>query len=332
MTLDLRRLRYFVAVAEEGHITRASERLGIQQAPLSQQIKTLERELDARLFHRLPRGVAMTDAGAALLTEARAVLARIDQAEAAVLRAARGEAGRLSVAFTHSACFHPLTPAAIRAFREAAPQVALRFDLASTTDLMGRLRSNDVDVAFIRTTSPRPDGLQLYRLSEEAMVVALPTGHPLTRAAAIDMADLEGEALISYPRSDGAGLYDAIIAACHACNFSPRIVHETPQMISRLNLVAAGLGISIVPESLQRMKLDGVEYRTLTGEAPPRAQLNLAVRRGEGSTVVGRFIEVVRTTAGHGSSKPATDVQDIARRTAERTDLAAEVTGLGSPP
>jgi DNA-binding transcriptional LysR family regulator len=291
--MDLRRLRYFVAVAEECHITRASERLGIQQAPLSQQIKTLERELDARLLRRHARGVDLTDAGRALLVEARAVLARVDEAEAAVRRAARGEAGRLRIGFTNSACFHPATPAAIRAFRAAAPQVGLTFELAGTAVLIEALQAGRVDAAFIRTATTRPQALQLHPLAEEPMVAALPADHRLAAGGAdVAMADLAGETFIAYPRSEGAGLYDAVIAACHASGFSPTIGFETQQMIATLSLVAAGLGISIVPASLRRMRLDGVEYRALGGAAQPRAQLNLAVRLGDPSAAVRRFVGV----------------------------------------
>jgi DNA-binding transcriptional LysR family regulator len=289
--MDLRRLRYFVAVAEEGHITRASERLGIQQAPLSQQIKTLERELDARLFRRHAKGVELTDAGAALLVEARAVLARVDEAEAAVRRAARGEAGRLRIGFTNSACFHPATPAAIRAFRAAAPQVGLAFEIAGTSELIERLQAGEVDAAFIRTATARPQGVALHPLAEEPMVAALPADHPLAASgAAIALANLAAETFVAYPRAEGAGLYDAIIAACHDAGFSPAIGHDAPHMVAALSLVAAGLGVSIVPEQLTRMRLEGVAYRPLTGEAQPRAQLNLAVRRGDGSAAMRRFV------------------------------------------
>lgn len=292
MSLDLRRLRYFVAVAEEGHITRASERLGMAQAPLSQQMKILERELGAQLLRRHSRGVEPTEAGRALLVEARAVLARVAEAEAAVQRAARGEAGRIRVGFTNSACFHPLTAAAIRAFRAAASQVALSFAQAGTAALIEGLQAGDIDAAFIRTAAARPHGLALHTLAEEPMIAALPADHALAGAAPVALADLAAETFIGYPRAEGAGLYDAIIAACHAQGFSPQIGHETPQMIATLSLVAAGLGVSIVPASLTRMQLDGVAYRDLVAKAPPRAQLNLAVRATEPSAAVKRFAAV----------------------------------------
>lgn len=290
--MDFRRLRYFVAVAEEGHVTRAAERLGMAQAPLSQQIKTLEGEMGALLFRRLPRGVELTDAGAALLVEARAILARIGEAQAIVARAARGEEGRLRIGFTNSACFHPATPTAIAAFRAAAPQVGLAFEQGSTGALIERLRAGEIDAAFIRTAAARPERLTLHALADEPMVAALPAGHPLANAEAVALADLAEESFIAYPRTEGAGLYDAVIAACHGAGFSPRIAHETPQMIATLALVAAGLGVSIVPEQLTRMRLEGVEYRPLAGAPQPRAQLNLAVRRGETSSVIRRFASV----------------------------------------
>jgi DNA-binding transcriptional LysR family regulator len=298
--MDFRRLRYFVTVAEEGHVTRAAERLGIQQAPLSQQIKVLERELGAQLFHRRPRGVELTDAGRALLEEARAILERTQEAQTAVRRAARGEAGRLKIGLTNSACFHPAPPAAIRAFAAAAPQVALAFEIAGTATLIERLAAGEVDVAFVRTAAARQPGLALRRLAEEPMVAALPARHPLAVGAAVALADLASETFVGYPRAEGAGLYDAVIAACHGAGFSPRIGFDAPQMIATLSLVAAGLGVSIVPASLRRMQLNGVAYRPLTRPAPV-AELNLAFRAAGASAVVKNFVSqasALATAAG----------------------------------
>ena len=138
--MELRHLRYFIAVAEEGHITRAAERLGMQQPPLSQQIRALERELGVQLFRRKPRGVELTDAGRALLDDARAILAHIDHAFATTRRTARGEQGRIAVGFTSSAPFHPFVPRVIRAFREAFPLVSLTLEESGTTELIDDLR------------------------------------------------------------------------------------------------------------------------------------------------------------------------------------------------
>jgi DNA-binding transcriptional LysR family regulator len=294
--MELRHLRYFVAVAEEGHITRAAERLGMQQPPLSQQIKALETELGAQLFRRLPRGMALTEAGRALLVDAEAILGHLAHAMEATKRTVRGELGRITVGFTSSAPFHPFLPRVIRAFREASPMVALTLEEGGTTELIEDLRAERLDAAFIRTPVADPMGVTVNPLVEERMVVALPAGHALAGADG-DMAleRLAGEIFIVYRRRSGPGLYDAIFAACHAAGFSPVVGQEAPRIVSTLNLVAAGLGIALVPESLRRMQMDGVVYRGLVDG--PRAPLLLATRRVETGVVVRRFVDVVRVMA-----------------------------------
>jgi DNA-binding transcriptional LysR family regulator len=298
--MELRHLRYFIAVAEEGHITRAAERLGMQQPPLSQQIRALERELDVQLLRRKPRGVELTEAGRALLADARAILAHIGHAFATTRRTARGEQGRIAVGFTSSAPFHPFVPRVIRTFRESFPLIALTLEESGTTELIEDLRHERVDAAFIRTPVTDPLGLTVNPLLEEAMLVALPSAHPLAAGnadgPALHLAGLAGETFIVYRRRSGPGLYDAIFAACHAAGFSPLVGQEAPRIVSTLNLVAAGLGIAIVPASLQRMQMDGVVYRRLTG-TQPRAPLLLATRRGDTSAVVRRFLDLVKRTA-----------------------------------
>jgi DNA-binding transcriptional LysR family regulator len=300
--MELRHLRYFIATAEEGHITRAAERLGMQQPPLSQQIRGLERELDVQLFRRKPRGVELTDAGRALLTDARAILAHIDHAFASTRRTARGEQGRIAIGFTSSAPFHPFVPRVIRAFRDTFPLVSLTLEESGTTELIGDLREERVDAAFIRTPVADPAGLVVDRLLEETMLVALPGDHPLARSgrgdrSGVNLKRLAGETFIVYRRHTGPGLYDAIIAACHATGFSPLVGQEAPRIVATLNLVAAGLGLSIVPASLQRMQMDGVCYRRLTGAVQPKAPMLLASRRGDTSAVVRQFLALVRQTA-----------------------------------
>jgi DNA-binding transcriptional LysR family regulator len=293
--MELRHLRYFIAVAEERHVTRAAERLGMQQPPLSQQIRALERELDVQLFRRLPRGVELTDAGSALLADARAILSHIDHAFATTRRTARGEQGQVAVGFTSSAPFHPFVPRIIRAYREAFPLVALTLEEGGTTELIDDLRNERIDAAFIRTAIADQEGLVVSTLLREAMVLALPRGHGLARREdAVALKALAGETFIVYRRRNGPGLYDAILSACNAAGFSPRVGQEAPRIVSTLNLVAAGLGISLVPESLQRMRMDGVVFRRLTGAAQPKAPLYLASRRGESSAAVRKFLELVR--------------------------------------
>jgi DNA-binding transcriptional LysR family regulator len=301
MVMELRHLRYFIAVAEEKHVTRAAERLGMQQPPLSQQIRALERELDVQLFRRKPRGVELTDAGSALLTDARAILAQIDRAFATTKRTARGEQGRISVGFTSSAPFHPFVPRVIRSYREALPRVSLTLEEGGTMELLEYLRNEQIDAAFIRSPLANHEGLVIELLFQEAMVIALPKEHALARRASADKAlplkALAGETFIAYRRHTGPGLYDAVLSACNKVGFSPHIGQEAPRIVSTLNLVAAGLGICLVPESLQRMHMDGVAFRRVSGAVQPRAPLYLASRRGETSTVVRKFLVLARRSA-----------------------------------
>ena len=303
--MELRHLRYFIAVAEEGHITRAAERLGIQQPPLSQQIRALERELDVQLFRRKPRGVELTDAGSAFLERARIILEEVDRAFASTRRTARGEQGRVVVGFTGSAPFHPFVPRVIRSFREMSPLVSLVLEESGSSELVQGLHNESIDAAFIR--SPVADVVELVvrPLLEEDMLVALPVGHSLaTEGAGLDspplpLASLANETFILYKRPGGPGLYDTIITACRGAGFSPRVGQEAPRIISTLNLVAAGLGLSIVPASLRRLHMDGVVYRRLSGSPGLKAPLILACRPGENSAAVQRFIDLVQSSAEH---------------------------------
>ncbi len=300
--MELRHLRYFVAVAEEKHITRAAERLGIQQPPLSQQIKVLERELGVQLLRRLPRGVELTEAGLTWLDEARAILAHLDRAQDASRRAARGERGRLSVGVTSTAPFHPLVARSIRAFREACPQVSFQLEECLSNEAIERLRSGQLDAAFVRTSVNNQDTLMLDLLHREPMVAALPTQHHLAQQSqneGIDFHTLADETFILYG-PPGTGMHDATIAACHAAGFNLKIgnlgasTQQAPRIGSTLSLVSAGLGVSLVPASLMRIHLDGVVYRHLEGSVQPTALLNLASRRSDMSPVVRQFVMLVR--------------------------------------
>jgi DNA-binding transcriptional LysR family regulator len=297
--MQLRHLRYFVAVAEEGHVTRAAERLGIQQPPLSQQIRSLETELEVQLFRRKPRGMELTQAGEALLAEARVILDRVEHAAAAARRTARGEAGRIGLGFTSSASFHPLVPRVIRAFREAHPLVALSLEEGGTAELVEGLRAERIDAAFVRSPIG-PAELTVHSVLEEEMVAALPAGHRLAGGAAasrMPLAELAADTFILYRRPLGPGLYDAIIAACQRAGYSPQIGQEAPRMLSTLSLVAAGLGVTLIPASMQRLRVNGVAYRRLDGDAGLIAPLNLAYRRGESAAAARRFIALVRRAA-----------------------------------
>ena len=294
--MELRHLRYFIVVAEEGHVTRAAQRLGMQQPPLSQQIRALERELGVQLFRRKPRGVELTDAGKVFLERSREILDDVDRAFATTRRTARGEQGRVVVGFTSSAPFHPFVPRVIRAFREMSPLVSLILEESGSSELVQGLHNESIDAAFIRSPEADLDGLLVRPLLEEDMVVALPAGHRLARDEHVPLPldALASETFVLYKRPGGPGLYDTIIAACRNAGFSPRVGQEAPRILSTLNLVAAGIGVSIVPASLRRLQMDGVMYRKLSGSTELKAPLILACRAGENSAAVQRFIDLVQ--------------------------------------
>jgi DNA-binding transcriptional LysR family regulator len=296
--IELRRLRYLVAVADEGHITRAAERLGIQQPPLTRQIRSLEEELGVTLFERLPRGVQLTEAGRVVVEEARDVLARAERIKETAQRAARGEQGRLAVGYTSSSAFHPFVTQQIRAFREARPGVLLGLVEDGTPELVQALRDERLDAAFVRSTSNDVSGVTLDLLLEEKMAAAVPAGHPLSRhEGKVALADLAEETFVFYRRPSGPGLYDAIMAACLAAGFSPNVGQEASRMASSLSLVASGLGVSIVPASMQRMNVEGVAFVRLKGTKGLTAPLLLATRKRDRATLVDRFRREVRAAA-----------------------------------
>jgi DNA-binding transcriptional LysR family regulator len=297
--MELRHLRYFVAVAEERHVTRAAERLGIQQPPLSQQIRALERELGVQLFRRRPRGVELTDAGASLLADARRILGEVEGAQARARRTARGELGRVAVGFTSSAPFHPFVTRVIRDFRAAHPGVAITLGENGTSELVESLRAERLDVAFVRSAAPETPGLAFHDLLEEPMCAALPARHPLARGARtpLALARLAGEPFVLYRRASGPGLYDAIVGACQAAGFTPRVEQEAPRIAATLNLVAAGLGVTLVPQSLRGLQAGAIAYRALAGRPRLVAPLRLACRSAELSAAAQRFVERARRDA-----------------------------------
>ncbi len=303
--IALRRLHAFVAVAEEGQMTRAAERLGMAQPPLSRLVRGLEAELGVTLVRRLPRGVALTDAGQALFEEARTVLARAGGIADTVRRVARGEQGRLAIGFTSSAALHPFVPGALLAFRAVQPGVRTELEEAGTMELIDALQQGRLDAAFVRTPVESIEGLVVDHVLDEPMVAAMPAGHALARngPSPLPLPALAGEKFILYRRPAGPGLYDAIVAACHGAGFSPTIEQEAPRLTSTLSLVAAGLGITIVPASMEQIAMPGVTFRALLGCPGLFAPINLAFRRSGSSPIAMRFRDTVRRLANgrHGS-------------------------------
>lgn len=275
--MELRHLRYFVVTAEAQHFTRAAEILGMAQPPLSQQIRQLEQEVGTPLFDRTGRGVVLNDAGRAFLSCAQDILRRAEAAVQTAQRAARGEVGELALGFTESASFNGVVTEVIRRYRQQYPDVEMTLSQGDSETLVAQLRDGAIDAAFVRPPFALDGGLTFTQLTEEPLVVALPLGHALARRKRLAPKDLTQERFILYSRKSGYGLSADIMAACRQHGVNPLIGQRAPQLSSAVNLVAAGMGVAVVPASLRPLRPDGVVYRPFTLDWP-RAVLGLAVR------------------------------------------------------
>ena len=289
--MELRHIRYFLAVARERNFTRAAAGLGIGQPPLSLQIKDLEEEVGALLFRRVAHGAELTPAGEAFL----AVVGRMPELAARGVRhaqrAARGEIGALRVGFTASSAFNAVVPGTLRTFRRAYPSVELMLEEANTARLTAGLDDGTLDIAFLRPGGTGDRDLQLRLLSEEPMMLVMPMSRVKVDENEIDLVQLAEDPFILFPRSIGPILYDTIISACHKSGFEPRVDQIAPQLSSIINLVAAELGVSIVPASMSQLHIAGVVFREIKGQTPT-ARLALAYRKGNISNLVRNFMAV----------------------------------------
>jgi DNA-binding transcriptional LysR family regulator len=292
--VELRHLRYFVAVAEELHFHRAAARLHMSQPPLSQQIRALETELGVELLRRNRRRVDLTEAGSAFLGEAREILARVQHAGDLARRVARGEVGKLSVGFVGSAMYATL-PEILRAFREEHPDVELQLRPFPTAPQLQALRDGRVDVGFLRPPVGS-SGLEIETIQRETIVVALPRSHPLAHAASVGITQLQNETFVLLARTESPGVYDSLALTLSELAGNPRAVQEADDMQTLIGLVAAGIGVALVPISVSLLHRPGVVYRPLSGRAPT-VELALAWRSGPLSPVVAAFLAVARASA-----------------------------------
>jgi DNA-binding transcriptional LysR family regulator len=292
--MELRHLRYFLAVAEELNFTRAARRLHIAQPPLTQQIKALEAELGLLLFDRSSYRIGLTAAGRAFAAEVARILGDVRNAVLIAKRAARSAAGQVRVGFTESASFNPLVTAAFRHFRSTYPDVEVSLEERQSTELAAGLPEGRIDAAFLRPPLNAEGGLKLHLLEEEEMVVAVPSGHTLAKRKEIGLPELARETFILYPRAVRPGLADAVVSACEKVGFTPKVEQYAPQLSSTINLVAASLGISIVPRSMHGLQPQAVSYVRLRG-APVHALLGIAHRADESSPAVLNFVGLARS-------------------------------------
>lgn len=301
--MDLKQLRYFVTVAEAGHITRAAEQLGMQQPPLSQQMKALEARVGAQLFRRHPRGVSLTKAGLLLLDDARRILADVAALKARLANSASGLHGRIAISFTSSAAAHRFTPDVLRAARKAHPGIELLLAEDNAAGIIESVAAARLDCGFLRMPTSAPEGVVFETLFRESVMVALPVGHRLLRRQAagklltLGVQDLSEDPLILVRQPGAPGIYGNLVQLCRNQGFEPRIAAEVPRMMTNLNLVAAGAGISVVPASMQGTHPHAIVYCKLADAAKLDAPLTLAYRAGELSGALGKFVELARQVA-----------------------------------
>jgi DNA-binding transcriptional LysR family regulator len=285
--MELKNLKSFVAVAEQLSFIRAARLLHLSQSALTEQIKKLEVDLGVPLLLRDRRSVKLTAAGIVFLAEARATLARAEQAVERVQKAARGEVGRLRIGFVSSAALE-IVPGIVVAFRSQFPAVSLDLTNLRTSSQVKALLSESIDVGFVRLPLSH-DQLTIRVIHREPLVVVLPHGHPLANEAQIRLVQLQNEQFVAYARRWAPGFYDAVIQMCTREGFSPEIVQETGEMYTAIALVGAGVGIAILPRSVVLAQSRNVLMKPLPSSLG-LSEIAIAVRRFNNSPLIGSFI------------------------------------------
>lgn len=295
MNIELRQLRYFIAVAEEMHFGRAALRLHMTQPPLSQTIQALEATLGTPLFTRTNRSVALTPAGTALLPEARRIVLQTAALPELARHAASGESGRLSLAFVSTADYSVLPPF-LREFRERYPQVHIDLREATSDLQLDDLLQGRIDAGLLIPPLPAKLKAQLHYLPvlSEPLILAAPKGLKTLRGKSkVALKSLSDLPLIIFPRRIAPAFHDAILACLHDAGLTPRIGQEAIQMQTIVGLVSAGMGFALVPQSVSNLKRPGVEYKALAGK-PPMVEIGLAWRNDNPSPVLRAFLELLR--------------------------------------
>jgi DNA-binding transcriptional LysR family regulator len=293
--VELRHLRYFVAVAEEMSFGGAARRLKMSQPPLSQQVKDLEREIGVELVDRSRRKIRLTHAGRLFLEEARRTLEQAERSVQTAVRADRGEIGKLSVGFLGSATYDVL-PRVLRGFRRVHPDVQFALETMSTAQQVEAFRDGRIQVGFLRPPLEE-DTLSVRVLAREPLVAVLPADHPLAARQRVPLGDLSKEDFVLWPRAAAPRIRDEMVGYCREAGFSPKVVQESTELQTVLGLVASGMGASLLigsPEHIPRHP--GVVYRAITS---PEAAFDLALawREDERYPIVSAFVETARSFA-----------------------------------
>lgn len=292
--LDLRQLRYFVAVAEELHFGRAARRLHMTQPPLSMQIRALELTLGTPLFVREKRTVRLTAAGETLLVEARRLLAQAERVRSSVQAAAQGLAGSLRIAFVSTADYGVLPPV-LREYRRRSPGVRLELVEATSDQQWQALAEGRIDAGFVIAPDRLPAGLARMVVSDEPLVLALPTVGEFARArGSVPLATLVRWPWIIFPRHIAPAFFDAIVRYARRAGQAPAIAQEAIQMQTIVSLVSAGIGVALVPASMRHLRRTGVRYAALPSNAP-RVETWLVWRKDALTPALAHFIEIARS-------------------------------------
>lgn len=289
--MELRLLRSFVVLAEELHFGRAAKMLNISQPPLSSQIAQLEAELGILLLERSNRRVALTPAGAILYERARENLEALERSCREAVSVSRGEIGQLSIGVIGSAAYDVL-PKILKPFRDAHPHIAFRFRGLTITQQLDALNRRGIDIGLLRLPV-RCDGIDVHPLEDEGLMVALRRDHPLAQQSVIAIGDLAKEPLLISSRRDAVGYYDELMTLCHRAGFTPDIACEAQPFSTLVGLVAAGLGIALLPEALRAIHHADVVYRPVADQMT-RTAYALAVRSHDLSPAVKAFIKIAQ--------------------------------------
>ncbi|MDR3413128.1 MAG: LysR substrate-binding domain-containing protein [Formivibrio sp.] len=293
--MELRHLRYFLAVAEELHFTRAAARLHIGQPPLSQQIQALEEELGVVLFERNRRRVALTEAGKCFLAGTRRVFAEVERAVDDARRAARGEVGELRVGYSASLPFTSLLPRVLHDYRQMHPDVELTLSSLFSAEQYDALLAERLDVGLLRFSGVDvPTGIALHEISRDVLRVVIHESHPLAQQASIALIELKDEGFITYPHDLGARFNIHERQLCLAAGFDPKVVQEAREATTQIGLVAAGFGVALLPAPLECVRIDGVRYVPLQDETA-YVVLAAATRRGRLPKMISDFLDVLMT-------------------------------------
>jgi LysR family transcriptional regulator, benzoate and cis,cis-muconate-responsive activator of ben and cat genes len=286
--MELRHLRYFIAVAEERNFSRAARRLQIAQPPLSQQIQQLERELGVSLFDRESRPIAVTPAGEILLEQCRPLLKRLDDLESRLHLMGSGAVGALAVGFISSSMYK-LLPPILKQFMEKYPGISLELRELTSLEQEEALRERSIDVGFIRGVS-RVDGFVNRQLLEEPLVVAVPESWRLAGRKSVALKELRREPFVIFPVKPDPGFANFVKAQCINVGFEPTIVQEVNELQTALSLVASGIGLSLMPGSVRMLQRVGVTYLALR-EPAPRTAISIIYREGTIAPVLKLFLE-----------------------------------------